>query len=144
MKKISFILLISYLNALSLSHNEIAQMVSKIQNERSGITLKELDDTPNPFVLYVPPKKVEMKKAKVKKVIKKRKEIIKPSVIYELTGILNYSAFINKKWYKVGDKIGEYRVIHIGKTTATLQQGKDIKVLKIKSKVKKINLFKGN
>jgi hypothetical protein len=118
-------------------------MVSKIQNERTGISLGELDTTPNPFVIYVPPKK-EVKKPEVKKVVEKPKEIIKPSIVYELMGVLNHSAFINKKWYKVGDKIGEYRVIHIGKATATLQHGKDIKVLNLKRKMKKINLFKGN
>jgi len=139
MKNIT-ILIVSplFLYSSSLSHQEITKMVNKIKGERAGISLELLEKTPNPFAI-------------VKKVVKKKEPIkiqepivVIPTEIYDLTAVLNHSAFINKKWYKVGDKIGSYKVIHIGKTSATLKRGDEFKRLAIPKREKKIKLFKGN
>jgi hypothetical protein len=113
-------------------------MVNKIKGERVGISLELLEKTPNPFAI-------------VEKVIKKKEEPIKiekpivviPTEVYELSAILNHAGFINKKWYRVGDKIGSYKVIHIGKTSVTLKRGDEFKRLAIPKREKKFKLFKG-
>jgi len=141
MKNITILILSSlFLYSSSLSHQEIIKMVNEIKGERAGISLELLEKTPNPFAI-------------VEKVIKKKEEepikvqkpiVVIPTEIYELSAILNHAGFINKKWYKVGDKIGSYKVIYIGKTSVTLKRGDEFKRLVIPKREKKFKLFKGN
>jgi len=141
MKKIYILLLPLLLYSNSLSHQEITKMVNKIKGERAGISLELLEKTPNPFAIV---EKVVEKK-KVKQQIKIQKPIVVvPEEVYELTAVLNHAGFINKKWYRVGDEIGSYKVIHIGKTSATLKRGNEFKRLAIPKREKKFKLFKGN
>jgi len=141
MKKIYILLLPLLLYSNSLSHQEITKMVNKIKGERVGVGLELLEKTPNPFAIV---EKVVEKK-KVKQQIKIQKPIvIIPEEVYELTAVLNHAGFINKKWYRVGDEIGSYKVIHIGKTSATLKRGNEFKRLAIPKREKKFKLFKGN
>jgi chorismate mutase len=143
-KIISIIIFPLLLESASLSHNEIAKMVSKIKDERGGINLDKLNSTPNPFDIYIPPQVEEVVK-EIKKVEKPKTEFKpKPIIIYTITAILNNKAFINKKWYGVGDKIGEFKVISIGKDYAILRSKEETKKLVIHSRKKKIKLFKGN
>ncbi len=126
------------LYSTSLSHKEITKMVEKIKEERGGIGLDVLDNTPNPFAIEKEiiemPKEVKIKKAKVEKI----KEF------YKLTAILNHKAFINRKWYGVGDKIGSYRVNSIGNRSVILKNVGEIKKLVIEEIKKKFKMFKGN
>jgi len=141
MKKIYIILSPLLLYSSSLSHQEITKMVNKIKGQRAGISLEILDKTPNPFAIVE--KVVEKKKGK--KIVKIQNPIaVVPVEHYELTAILNHSAFINKKWYKVGKKIGSYKIFHIGKTSVTLKRGDEFKRLAIPKREKKFKLFKGN
>ena len=136
-----FLLPLSVYSA-SLSHQEIRKMVLKIKDERAGINLNTLEKTPNPFSII---EKVVEKKVEVEEItIEKPKGVIIPTEVYEITAILNHAGFINKKWYKVGDKIGSYKVIHIGKSSATLKRGKEYKRLVIPKKKKKFKILKGN
>jgi len=138
---IYIILLPLLLYSSSLSHQEITKMVNKIKGERAGISLELLEKTPNPFAIV----KKEVAPKKVKQQIKIQKPIaVVPTESYKLTAILNHAGFINKKWYRVGDKIGSYKVIHIGKSSATLKRGDEFKRLAIPKRVKKFKLFKGN
>ncbi len=129
------ILLLSCLTeANSLSHQEITHMVSKIKKERAGITLSQLNDTSNPFILNVI--KEEVKKAEIVVVKVKKKE-----VFYGLKAILNKRAFINNKWYKQGDSLGEYKIGHISSSSVRLKSPRGNKKLmlnKSKSKAKKL------
>jgi len=139
---IYIILLPLLLYSSSLSHQEITKMVNKIKGERAGISLELLEKTPNPFAIV---KKVVAPTKKIKQKIKIKKPIaVVPTESYTLTAILNHAGFINKKWYRVGDKIGSYKVVHIGKTSATLKRGDEFKRLAIPKRVKKFKLFKGN
>ena len=114
---------------LSLSHAEITNMVEKIKHQRTGIDLKHLESTPNPF---------NINKIKEKAAIK---EVAKETV-YNLTAIFNRAAFINGKWYKRGEKVDNYTVSRIGKKSVTLVNGSNKKILKL-SKKKNIIKFKG-
>jgi len=120
MKNITiYIILLSLsLYSSSLSHQEITKMVNKIKGERAGISLELLENTPNPFAI--------VEKVVAKQEVKQEIKIQKPIAVvstesYEMTAVLNHAGFINKKWYRVGDKIGTYKVIHIGKSSATLK-----------------------
>jgi len=141
MKKIIIVitvLLPMFLYSTSLSHKEITKMVSKIKGERAGISLDILDTTPNPFAL------IEKKVKEVKEVKVEKPKFIEPAPVYTMTAVLNHAAFINKKWYRVGDKLGGYKVIQIGKTYAILKSDKETKKLVIPPRKKKFKMFKGN
>ncbi len=142
MKKILIIILPIYISAISLSHQEITQMVESIKVERAGLGLNILDNTPNPFAIE---KKVVKEKPKKEKIeVKKVKVIKQPEEVYELTAILNHRAFINGKWYKVDSKIGTYTIKVIGDMSVILRNGRGEKRLKIKEREKKFKMFKGN
>ena len=140
MKKIAIVAvcLTPLLFSVSLSQTEITDMVSKIKEERMGITLRTLDGTLSPFILKEKekiPEKVEGK-------------VVVPTVIekaYKLKAILNNAAFINKKWYKKGDKIDNYKVGFIRATSVTLKNSSGNKTLSLEKKNKKfIKLNQGN
>ena len=127
------------LYSVSLSHQEITKMVTKIKDERAGIGLEILDNTPNPFAIV---EEVEKKVEEIK--VEKPKEKSVVTVSYQITAVLNHAAFINKKWYRVGDKLGVYKVTHVGKSSVTLKSGREVKQLVIPQKKKKFKMFKGN
>jgi hypothetical protein len=127
-----------YLLSTSLSNKEITVMVDKIKEERGGIGVNILDTTPNPFAIV---KEVIKSPKEVK--IKKPKEVT-PKISYELTAILNHRAFINKKWYRVGDKLDSFIVHSIGARTVILKNREEIKKIVIKRREKKFKIFKGN
>jgi len=133
MKKITLLtlLLSTALFSVSLSPTEITNMISKIKEERVGIPLSKLEGTLNPFLLNVKvkaPKKEHKKEAKV---------TVAVNIDYVLNAVLNHAAFINKKWYKTGDKLGNYKVGYISRNSVRLKSGSDNKVLKLEKKKKK-------
>ncbi len=140
MKKIVLIntLFLSLVYSASLSSEEIINMVSKIKEERSDISIEKLNGTANPFILKVKKRTPVKKEGKKQVVVAPRVE-----VVYTLDAILNHAAFINKKWYKKGDKLGEYKVGYISKHSVTLLSSGGNKTLTIKNKNKKIKLNKG-
>jgi len=133
MKKIFilFALLSSLLCASSLSPAEITEMISKIKEERVGISINELENTPSPFIIVKPKKEENL--TKEKEVIVAIKEVyVEPT--YSLDAILNHKAFINNKWYKKGSKLDQYKIIYIGKKTVTLKSSEKKRVLSLKKK----------
>ncbi len=136
MKKIVIVytLTLYFLYSYSLSPKEITKMISKIKEERVGISITKLDTTSNPFIIVQAKKEENLTKG-----AKKVPHIYIPPVIveptYRLDAILNHAVFINKKWYKKGSKIGEYRVIYIGKKSVVLKSPeKKKKTLYLKKK----------
>ena len=131
MKKIIIVSFIasSTLFSESLSSTEITNMVAKIKEERVGISLFKLEGTSNPFIVK------EKKKALVKEEIK---EGIVPiiEIVYKVDAILNKAVFINKKWYKSGDKLGRYTVGYVSKNSVTLKSPNGNKTLKLEKKKK--------
>jgi hypothetical protein len=132
-----YILLSLSLCATSLSHKEISKMVSKIKKERTGIDLSTLDKTPNPFPIM---EKIAEKEIQVEK----KAEVLKKIVVnHQLTAILNHRAFIDGKWYKVGERVGAYKLIHIDKDKVILKGQKERRELVIPQREKKFKIFKG-
>jgi len=133
MKKITLLtlLLSTALFSVSLSPAEITNMISKIKEERVGIPLSKLEGTLNPFLLNV---KVQAAKKENKK---EAKVTVAVNVDYVLDAVLNHAAFINKKWYKTGDKLGNYKVGYISRNSVRLKSESGNKVLKLEKKKKK-------
>lgn len=124
-------------DAKNLSHSEITKMVNNIKKERLGITLTTLEGTANPFIIYVPKEKV--------KEVKVAGKVIRKEVVYRLKAIMNHAAFIDEKWYKKGDKMGEYTIGYISSTSVTLKSKRGSKTLNLKKKTKSlIKINKGS
>ena len=140
MKKLFIVSMIgsSLLWSGSVSSEAITNMISQIKKERVGISLNELESTANPFII--------VKEEKVaKKVEEKAIEKTPEELVYTLHAILNHAAFINKKWYKKGDKLGVYRLSYIGKSSVNLTSNSGNKKLSMKKKKKKfIKLNQGS
>jgi len=125
------ILLSTFLFSVSLSPTEITNMISKIKEERVGISLSKLEGTLNPFLLHT-------KGKTAKKEHKKESTTVVPvEVDYVVNAVLNHSAFINKKWYKTGDTLGNYKVGYISRNSVRLKSESGNKVLKLEKKKKK-------
>ncbi len=124
-------------DAKNLSNEEITKMVNNIKKERAGITLATLDGTANPFIIYVPKEKV--------KEVKVAGKVIKKVVVHKLKAIMNHAAFIDEKWYKQGDKMGEYTIGYISSSSVRLKSARESKTLNLKKKTKSlIKINKGN
>lgn len=122
MKKILiFIFLWSTLMYADLSTGQIRNMVKKIHEKRSGISLATLESTKEPFIKIV-------KKRKGNVLLEAEKEV----VLY-LHAILNGKAFINGKWMGVDESIAGYVLQYVG--------AKGV-VLRNKNKIKKLLLHK--
>ena len=131
MKKI--FILFTFLSSLlwsgSLSSAEITEMISKIKEERVGISIEKLESTVNPFIVIKIKKEENLTKEEAVLV---EAVIIEPT--YSLDAILNHAVFINKKWYKKGSKIDQYTLTYIGKKTVTLKSSEKEKILSLKKK----------
>ena len=132
MKKIVLLITLGFtlLISGSLSTTEILNMVSKIKEEREGISLVKLEGTSNPFIL------------KEKKKIEEKKEenltVYAPvEIVYKVDAILNHAAFINKKWYRTGDTLDEYKIGYVSKYSVTLESENGNRVLKLERRKKK-------
>ena len=140
MKKILLLITLDFtlLISGSLSSTEILNMVSKIKEERVGISLGKLEGTPNPFIVKKK-KKVEEKKEKNLTVY------IPPvvEVVYKVDAILNHAAFINKKWYRRGDTLDNYKIGYVSRRSVTLKSDSGNRVLKLEKRKKFIKLNQG-
>ncbi len=145
MKKTTILLfstltLFSLLDASTLSHTEIKTMVAKIKHQREGVEISILETTPNPFAIE---EKVEEVKEEIKKEVKiEVKKKVKKEVVHHLSAILNHAAFIDGKWYKVGDKVGAFILVSIDYDTVDLKSKKEQKKLSIKKEKRKFILNK--
>ena len=132
MKKTTILstLFCSSLFSASLGSVEITNMISKIKEERIGISIEKLEATVNPFILIIPQKEENLTTQEVAPII--QNIVVEPT--YMLEAILNNAAFINKKWYRRSDKLDAYTIGHISKKSVTLKSSDGNKVLSLKKK----------
>jgi hypothetical protein len=131
---------LNILFAGNLSPSEITNMVAKIKEERVGISLVKLETTENPFPLYLPKKK----DLKEDEVVEKEQFITPLEAVYTLKAIMNKAAFIDNKWYRKGDSIGNYKVGKVSSSSLILESENDNKILSLEKKKKSfIKLNKG-
>jgi len=115
--------------SLSLSSDEIVKMVEEIKKERKGVSLVILENTGNPFIIKVPEQKESVVDDKVTPVARAEK-------VYTLKAILNKAAFIDGKWYKQGDRLGNYKIGHVSSNTVVLKSSNGNKKLTLKKRKK--------
>ncbi|MBR8464047.1 hypothetical protein KDD93_05605 [Campylobacter sp. faydin G-24] len=87
----------------SLDYND---MISSIKEPRIGLSKDELNSVKDPFKEETFDKNLTNEMSKIGDLA--------------LTAIINNRAKINSKWVKVGEKIDEFSLIKIGKSSVTL------------------------
>jgi hypothetical protein len=139
----------------SLSANELSwvdEQVQAIKPPRMGMTKNELSRIHDPFIFL---KKNKEESPKSTKSVKQLNSNTKSSVFvqsapskthsrrYKLSVIINKSYMINKKWYKLGEKIDGYTITAINSTSVLLKKRKKKSLLlttrSSKQKLKLIN-----
>ncbi|NPA65071.1 MAG: hypothetical protein GXO16_08875 [Epsilonproteobacteria bacterium] len=93
---------------------DIDRLIEKVKEPRPGLPKEVIKKLKNPFVSE---KKIE----KIVKVVKKRPK--KRGIRLSLTSIFGNRARINGRWYKVGDRVAGYRLVHIGNNYVVLKRG---------------------
>ena len=101
------------LNA-EFSMEQIDNMVLKIQQKRVSKMDIDYKSVPSPFIII---KKDEDTKKTVVSTPEKK-------ISFNLSAIINDTAFINGKWYKKGDVIGGYNITEITDTKVKLENKK--------------------
>ena len=132
--------------SINLSSNELAwvdEQIEAIKPSRSGLVTKNVATLKNPFIVVEKEKKLVTTKSgkKVYVTSKKfsKKKIYKTSRRYfSLNAIMNNSALINGRWYKLNDRIGSYRVKIISMTYVILAKGSEKLKLTTNSKNKNL------
>jgi len=160
-----------FLTIISLHANELQwvdEQINAIKPPRSGLSETVLLSLKDPFIflnstkdiniskktILIPKIKVKKKITKIsKKTIKKVKpkklkiKKIKQKVYYTskyitLNAIMNNSALINNRWYKIGSKVSKFTLKSISASSIVLIR-KNVKlILSTKSNFKKLNFKK--
>jgi len=133
---IPFIITTSFANELSW----VDEQIEAIKPSRVGVSLKEISRLKDPFIFLHRGKKDEEKEIKLNKksvVITKTTSTPVIKKVHKglfLEAILNKSALINGKWYKVGDEVYGYKILSIEAKSVELKKNKKRKILTTKSK----------
>ncbi|WP_281950834.1 hypothetical protein [Nitrosophilus kaiyonis] len=131
--KLLISILIIFFGFSSLYANEelkkIDSLIAKIKVKRVGIDSKNIKKLKDPFY-YEKKYKVE----RIKKLKRKYKHY------YRLYAILNDKAKINRRWYKIGSKVGIYRLYKICDNCVKLRKGNKVLTLFIPRKSRKIKI----
>jgi len=133
-----FLIIFTFL--ITLSANELSwvdEQIEAIKPPRKGISNYDISRVKTPFVfLYktkVTAKKSSKKTSKIfsKNTVKTSKSMLSVNspVRLKLSAIINGSALINGKWYKLNDKVYNYTLSNVRLTTVLLVNGKKKLVL---------------
>jgi hypothetical protein len=149
MKTFLFIML-----ALTLNANELQwvdEQIQAIKPSRSGVDKKSIEMLTDPFIFI----KKESTEKNTKQSNGSNKlspntttksttnAIVKKETSFALDAIMNDSALINGKWYKINSKIGQYTIKTVDKTSVVLSYKSKELLLTTRSKSKNVK-FKNN
>jgi len=148
------LLLITSLLSFSLIANELKwvdEQIQAIKPPRKGVSSAQINSIKDPFIFLKKNKEdTENKKTKSKtyvakktKTVYKTNKVTQKSATLTLEAIINNSALINGKWYKLNTQVGRYTLSAITRTTATLKHKKKELLLSTKTKSKSLK-FKNN
>ena len=152
----NILLILSLFIATCTIANELKwvdEQIQAIKPPRSGISKSQIDMIQNPFIFL----KKELKEKPAKKALtSKRSTISKQSISkstsnqvsrqttsFTLSAIINKSALINGKWYKLESKVGKYTLSSINTGSVILTYKNKELLLSTRSKTKKLK-FKNN
>lgn len=137
MKKLSLslILLTSLLATSDMAW--VDEQVDAIKPPRSGERNSNINKIIDPFIFlekngYGASKKTTKANKISSSVSKSSSSTMKPvfsNSSFRLSMIMNNSALINSKWYKVGDLVNHFKIIKISRTSVTLKQNSITKVI---------------
>ena len=140
----------------NLSSDELAwvdEQVEAIKPPRTGMKSRELSVLKDPFI-FLKKNRIDENKDKKKNSTRRArstsvpnkttassntKKVIKKKRTLSVTMLMNSSAFINEKWYKVGDKVRGYKVSKIDSSSVLLTKNKKKLLLSTNSKNKNLN-----
>jgi hypothetical protein len=144
MKKI---LIVSFVALVSgLSSNELAwvdKQIDSIKPPREGISSTSISSLGDPFIFLKKPVETATKGNPIASNSFVFKSEVKTAPALRLAAIMNDTALINGRWYKVGDTIHGYKLLAINtksvnlrskKTKLTLSTQSNSKNLKFKNK----------
>jgi hypothetical protein len=110
--------------------------IEAIKPPRHGVSHSAIDQISNPFLYLAAPKKKAVKTAK--KV--KRKAAKKSYVRLQLLAVMNNSALINGKWYKLNEKVAGYTLAKVDADSVLLTKANAKRMLFISSENKNIKI----
>lgn len=130
MKKINVLISATLLFSTTYADIDLSwvdKQIEAIQPERSGIADKNINSIKEPFIFLnddTNSTKVSSPN-KVTKVVKAEDGTVKKVIVtlkpLKLSAIMNQNALINQKWYKLNDKIRDYKLIKIEKNHIILK-----------------------
>ena len=131
-KTLTILLFASVVALAESKYPQIDQLIEKVKTKRVGLKPEEIKKLKNPFIN-------EKKLVKLEhKII--HKKLSKRRVVFHLSSIFGDRARINGRWYKIGSKVGAYRLRNIGTNYVVLARGK--KVLRLYMHQRKRKLIK--
>ncbi len=126
-----FVIAFVLLSTITLSSNELSWVdaqVEAIKPPRKGMSSSNIANIKAPFIFLNKKKKAKVDSIHSSKTIKSTGPsgvvVKKPSKRLLLSAIINNSALINGKWYKLNDNVHSYKLSSINRTSAVLIQGK--------------------
>ena len=130
--KIFFKLIVLLLLSLNSNSDEVKwvdEQIEAIKPPREGVSESKIASLSDPFI-FLKEKKSETNSSVVisSEIITPSKSIVPPSEKkFILDAIINKSALIDGKWYRINDKIDEYTISDINAVSVTLsKKGKQI------------------
>ena len=145
----NLLLAVALIISLSLSANELQwvdEQIQAIKPPRSGISKSKVNSIKDPFIFLKKEKKVKEGKTarnttnNTKKVVSatSKNSISKKVTSFSLDAIINKSALINGKWYKINTKVGKYTLSSVDKTSVILSYEKKQLLLSTATQNKKL------
>jgi hypothetical protein len=129
----------------------VDEQVEAIKPPRSGVSKAKVNAVKNPFVFLEKNKEKSAKQAAASKAktasksssLPNANKVAKKTNVLSLSAIINKSALINGKWYKLNDKVGRYTLSSVDGTTVILKYKNKELYLSTNSQSKNLK-FKNN
>jgi len=133
-------------NNLNLSW--VDQQVEAIKPPRDGESVSSISKIKDPFIFTkkttISTSNTTINTSKTEESTKNindkvsQKDIVLSSGSFILGAIINESALINNKWYKVGETVNGYKILKINQKTVSLKNASGSKVLTTKTENTKL------
>ena len=136
MKRVALVLIVGLISTINA--DDIDDLVKKIAQDRtSSVSGDELVNLKSPIARFAS----EVNTTKDGKKSESNATLIMATEdTFDLTAIMNKSAFINKKWVKKGEKIGSYTLSNIMDDSVMLKDGNKTKIIFFKPSTNKIKI----
>ena len=126
MKTLLLIFILLSSNLLSDELKWVDEQIQAIKPPREGVSSSKINSIKNPFIFLQknkekPKKKVLTSTNKVNSTkVQNITRIEQKNISLHLSAIINNSAYINGKWYKIQEKVGKYTISRITRTDVIL------------------------